>query len=125
MKTETFTITPEIITLFVEKRIAMKQLSATVDVQAMLRHMSDDMVIRLRSYMLDRMVWHQTISHAPVIASGIWNGIKDKLPFWLALKLGGVKTVDTINELHVHHNCPHMRIDSEGVHLQWLEGETK
>lgn len=120
-------ITPEFIIAYVQNDLTTRQLENAVEVQAYLSPVADAMVVRLKSYILDRVVWHEVAQYEEdyVPAVGVWNQIKHRIPIgWFQRRVKKISRRN-ITEIHVHHNCPHMKSYSAADHLLWMQGENQ
>lgn len=108
-----------IIERFAETRITHNL--ANYKIEATRREAYNEVAVRLRARMVDDIIWTSRSNRSPVVAEGIWNNVKQRLPAWLVTKLGGVSLVDTVWEHHIHHTCPHITIpiDNES-HFEWM-----
>ena len=119
-------VTPEHIIAYVQNNLANRQLESAVDVHAYLSPQVDAMVLRLKSYVLDREVWQETVEYEKVYipAVGIWNQIKHRIPIgWVQRRVKHI-SIRNSTEIHVHHNCPHMSNDTRADHLLWMENRS-
>lgn len=111
----------ERISFEIKERLAETRIPivANMRVDAMPLEMYNEIAIRLRAQIVDYVIWSGTTNEWKVPATGIWNNILHRIPFGWAQRR--VKRVKFRQELHIHHNCPHITIPIDSrEHFEWM-----